>query len=54
MNPVTTPIGRVTPSAMPANAPATITARPKKRRACVIWGDATTTTAVAIANRTAR
>ncbi len=52
--PATMPIGSVTPSAMPARAPAVTTHRPMNRSGRLMYGDAITTTAVATASRIAR
>ena len=52
--PATIPIGSVTPSAMPAIAPTVTTHRPMNRNGRLMCGEAITTTAVAIASRTAR
>ena len=48
------PIGRSSPSAMPATAPIPTTHRPMNRSGRLMCGEATTTTAVATARRTAR
>ena len=52
--PATIPIGRVTPSAMPANAPNVTTQRPMNRSGLPMYGDAITTMAVATASLIAR
>ena len=52
--PATIPIGRVTPSPMPANAPSATTQRPMNRSGRLMCGDAITTMAVAIASLIAR
>ena len=50
----TIPIGRLVPSAIPAAAPIPTTDRPTYRNGRAMYGEATTTTAVASASRTAR